>query len=75
MTSGILPGKVPISSEHHSSAILGVCLSTIIVAVFCVSLRIYVRVRLTHSFWWDDGIIAAALVWLTFFAQNFKHYD
>ena len=24
--------------------------------VFSVAIRIYVRARITHSFWWDDGM-------------------
>ena len=49
------------SHEDHGPAILAVSLLTTIAAVICVSL-IYIRLRLTRSFWWDDGFIAAAAV-------------
>lgn len=51
------------SGANHGPAILAVCLSSIIMASLCVFLRLYIRVRLTHSFWWDDGLIVASLVW------------
>ena len=50
------------SHEAHGPAILGVCLLTTIAAVIYVALRMYIRIRITHSFWWDDGLIAAAVV-------------
>lgn len=48
------------STENYGPATLGVCISTVIVAVLCVFLRLYIRIRMTHSFWWDDGFIVAA---------------
>ena len=43
-------------------AILDVAISSIIVALLCVLLRIYIRIRITRSFWWDDGLIVEAMV-------------
>lgn len=50
------------SHENHGPAILGVAIATTIVASFCLLLRIYIRIRITRSFWWDDGLIVVALV-------------
>ena len=52
-------------SESHAKkgpAILGVAISTTVLALFCVLLRIYIRIRMTRSFWWDDGLIVVAMV-------------
>lgn len=50
------------SHENNGPAILGVAIATTIVALFCLLLRIHVRIRITRSFWWDDGLIVVALV-------------
>lgn len=47
--------------ENNGPAILGVAIATTIVAVLCVSLRLYVRTQIIRSFWWDDGLILVAL--------------
>ncbi|KAF4624938.1 hypothetical protein G7Y89_g13233 [Cudoniella acicularis] len=49
--------------QDNGPAMLAVCLSSLIVAINCVCLRCYIRMRITRSFWWDDGfiVLAAAL--------------
>ena len=48
--------------ENYGPTILGVAIATTIVAVLCVLLRLYIRIRIIRGFWWDDGIIVVALV-------------
>lgn len=50
------------SHENNGPAILGVAIATTIAALLCVLLRLSIRVRITRSFWWDDGLIVVALV-------------
>lgn len=59
------PASYATISENHTDngpAILGVALASTIAAVSCVFLRLYIRTRITRSFWWDDGLIILALV-------------
>ena len=62
MAAEVLSRNLSQKNEDHGPAILGVCVSTIVLAVVCVCLRMYIRIRLTHNFWWDDGFIIAAVV-------------
>ena len=62
MATGLYSRVQPQNEEDYGPAILGVCISTISVAVVCVLTRIYIRIRLTHSFWFDDYFIVAAAV-------------
>ncbi|KAK1846896.1 hypothetical protein CCHR01_10475 [Colletotrichum chrysophilum] len=47
--------------ENRKSTIVGVIASGLVVAWFCVGLRIFVRVRIVRAPGWDDAVVLLAL--------------
>jgi len=47
---------------NRGPIVIGITLSTIIIGVLAVGVRILIRLRITKAFGWDDGLIVAALV-------------
>ncbi|KAF3799752.1 hypothetical protein GCG54_00000998 [Colletotrichum gloeosporioides] len=52
--------------ENRKSTIVAVISSGLVVAWFCVGLRIFVRVRIVRAPGWDDAVVLLALVRVLF---------
>lgn len=48
--------------QNGGPAILAVCITTLALATVFTILRVFVRLRMTSAFWWDDGFLVAATV-------------
>ena len=60
MESANVPESLPLSNQK--ATILGVTIAFQVAATLSVLLRLYIRVRLMKSAWWDDLLVTLAVV-------------
>ncbi|KAF2870131.1 hypothetical protein BDV95DRAFT_595687 [Massariosphaeria phaeospora] len=67
VSSGTSSGAVALTPPSSGDitrgpAIVAVAATSLVVAILCVLLRSYIRIRMTKTFWWDDGLLILGLL-------------
>jgi hypothetical protein len=64
-----------VDPEERGPGIMIVELTLLPIALLCVALRLWVRIKWLHKSWWDDWLMLAAMVSAEFELAEFNETD